>query len=293
MMRRALKTRCALRHAAHAALLLAASLPAQAGSRLGFTGGVSGIDGAGGAGLATWALIGGLGTRDEVSPVLSATRVDTDDFSLDVASVTVGAWNRVELSFARQRFDAGAVIPGVTLGQDIWGIKVRVAGDAVFDGDRWWPQVAVGAQHKRTRDFDIVPRAVGAQDGDDTEFYIAATKVYFAALGGRNIAVNATLRRTRANQYGLLGFGGPGRDSAAWRPELTLAAWPHDDVLVGMEYRGKAPGVAAFPEDAARDVFVAWAPHRRVTLVGGWVDLGRIATLPRQRGSYLSLWVSY
>jgi hypothetical protein len=293
MMRTDSKSRCVLRHAAHAALLLAASLPVQAGSRLGFTGGVTGIDGAGGAGLATWALVGGLGTRDEVSPVLSATRVDTDDFSLDVVSATIGAWNRVELSYARQRFDAGAVIPGVTLGQDIWGVKVRLAGDAVFDGDRIWPQLSVGAQHKRTRDFDIVPRAVGAVDGTDTEFYLAATKVYFAALAGRNVAVNATLRRTRANQYGLLGFGGPGRDTPAWRPELTVAAWPSDDLLVGVEYRAKAAGVTAFGEDAARDVFVAWAPHRRVTLVGGWVDLGRIATLPRQRGSYLSLWLSY
>ena len=42
------------------------------------------------------------------------------------------------------------------------------------------------------------------------DLYIAATKLYFAALAGRNVILDATLRRTRANQFGLLGFGGDG-----------------------------------------------------------------------------------
>lgn len=285
---------CALRHGLFAVLLCALTPQgANAGSRLAFTGGATSVEGGAGAGLATWALIGGLGTEDEWSPTVALTRAETRDFSLDVAAVTLGAWNRVELSFARQRFDAGSVVPGLTLGQDIVGVKVRVAGDAIFDGDRPWPQLSVGAQHKKTRDFEFIPRAVGAERDSTTEVYVAATKLYFAALANRDVIVNATLRRTDANQYGLLGFGGPTRSSAAWRPELSVGIWPHERVLVGVEYRDKADALSAFGEDAALDAFVAWAPNRRIMLVAGWLDLGSIAGSAPQRGSYLSLWASY
>lgn len=290
---------CALRHGMAGrslALLLAGVLcgsPAAAGGRLGFTGGVTAVEGAGGGGLASWALVGGLGTRDEAGAAAAVTRVSTQDFTLEVAALTVGIANRVELSAARQRFDAGAVIPGLELGQDVYGVKLRLAGDAVFDADRPWPQVAVGAQRKRTHGFAGVPSLLGATRGETTEWYLAATKVWFAAVAERNLVVNATLRRTDANQFGLLGFGGPRRGAAAWRPEISVAAWPTETLLVGAEYRAKAPGLAAFAESRALDVFVAWAPLRQLTLVGGWVDLGPIAGKDAQRGAYLSLWAGF
>lgn len=285
---------CALRHGLVALLLcMLASRGATAGSRLAFTGAATAVEGAGGAGLATWALIGGLGTEDEWSPAVAISHATTQDFSLNVAAVSLGAWNRIELSFARQRFDAGSVVPGLTLGQDIVGVKLRVAGDAIFDGDRRWPQLSIGAQHKKTRDFDFIPSAVGAERDSATELYVAATKLYFAALVDRDVIVNATLRRTDANQYGLLGFGGPARDSAAWKPELSVGIWPHERVLVGVEYRDKADGLSVFGEDAAVDAFIAWAPNRRIMIVAGWLDLGSIAGFAAQRGSYLSLWASY
>lgn len=292
------KLLCALRHGLLALLLgvmlgVLAPQDAIAGSRLAFTGGATSVDGAAGGGLATWALIGGLGTEDEWSPTAAISRAETRDFSLGVAAVSVGAWNRVELSFARQRFDAGSVVPGLTLGQDIVGVKLRVAGDAVFDGDRPWPQWSLGAQHKRTRDFEFIPRAVGAERDSTTEVYVAATKLYFAALADRDVIVNATLRRTDANQFGLLGFGGPARARAAWKPEFSIGVWPRERVLVGIEYRDKADALDAFGEDAAVDAFIAWAPNRRVMIVAGWLDLGRVAGSAPQRGSYLSLWASY
>ncbi len=290
---------CAPRHSIvlHALLLSCAILiecsPAAAGGRLGWTGGVTAIEGAAGGGLATWALVGGLGTADEWGATLSRTHVATQDFGLDATALTVGIANRVELSVSRQRFDAGSVIPGLELGQDVVGLKVRVAGDAVFDGDRPWPQLSIGAQHKRTRHFDGVPAALGARAGAATEWYVAATKVWFAAVADRNLLANLTLRRTDANQFGLLGFGGPRRASPAWRPEFSVAAWPTETVLVGAEWRAKAPGLAAFDESPALDAFVAWAPIKQLTLVGGWVQLGEIAGKPRQHGAYLSVWAGF
>src|ERR1700733_5111520 len=167
---------------------------ADAGDRLEWTGGVSQVEGAAGGGLVPWALIGGLGTNTEVGASAFVTQVSTRDFALAAAGASVDVDDWVEISAARQRFDAGSVSTGLTLGQDILGIKLRVAGDAVFDADTWLPQIALGAQWKHTLDFEQIPRALGAARGEDVDLYVAATKVYFAAIDGRNLVVDVTLR---------------------------------------------------------------------------------------------------
>jgi len=263
-----------------------------AGDRLEWTGAVSQIEGSAGGGLVPWALIGGLGTDRQIGVSAFVTYVSTQDFSLRAGGASIDIDDRVEFSVARQRFNANSVVPGLTLGQDIVGAKVRVAGDAVFAPDQWLPQIAVGAQWKRTLDFDFVPAAVGAARGSDVEFYAAATKVYFAALAGHNIILNATVRRTRADQFGLLGFGG---DAGGYHfePEVSAAVWLSDEVLLGAEYRDKPSDLGEFKENAAEDVFLAYAPIKNVSFVGAWTDLGRIAGKGPQRGAYLSLWVGF
>jgi hypothetical protein len=275
---------------ASAALTLA--LPCQAGDRLEWTGAVTEVEGAAGGGLVPWALIGGLGTNDQVGASAFVTYVSTQDFALRTGGASVDVDNRVEVSIARQRFDAASVIPGLTLGQDIVGLKVRLAGDAVFAPDQWLPQIALGAQRKRTLDFDEIPRAVGAARGEDVDLYISATKLYFAALFGRNVLLDATLRRTRANQFGLLGFGGDG-SGYTMTPEASAAIFLNDDLVLGAEYRDKPNNLSALRENGAEDVFLAWAPLKNFTLTTAWTDLGRIAGKPPQRGVYLSLWLGY
>jgi hypothetical protein len=266
--------------------------PVHAGDRLEWTGAVTEVEGAAGGGLVPWALIGGLGTDAQVGASAFATDVSTQDFALHAAGASVDVDNRWEFSAARQRFDAGSVIPGLTLGQDIIGLKVRLAGDAVFAPDEWLPQIAVGAQWKRTLDFDQIPRAVGAARGEDVDWYVSATKVYFAALAGRNVILDATLRRTCANQFGLLGFGGDG-STYTFTPEVSAAIWLTDDLLLGAEHRDKPNNLSAFRENSAEDAFLAWAPVKNFTVTTAWSDLGRIAGKPPQRGVYLSLWLGY
>ena len=275
-----------------AAVALAVCPSAGAGDRLQWTGAVTQVEGSAGGGLVPWALIGGLGTDAEVGASAFVTYVSTQDFALRSGGASVGVDNRVEVSVARQRFDAGSVVPGLTLGQDIVGLKVRLAGDAVFEPDRWLPQIAIGAQWKRTLDFDQIPRAVGAARGEDVDLYIAATKLYFAAIAGRNIILDATLRRTRANQFGLLGFGGDGSGHTL-APEFSAAVWLNDDVLLGAEYRDKPDNLRAFRENGAADLFLAWAPVKNLSFTAAWADLGRIAGKSTQRGAYISVWLGY
>jgi hypothetical protein len=266
--------------------------PASAGDRLEWTGGVTQVEGSAGGGLVPWALIGGLETQDQVGASAFVTDVWTQDFTLRAAGAGLDIGDRVEISAARQRFDAGSVLPGLTLGQDIIGLKLRLIGDAVFEPDTWMPQIAAGAQWKRTLDFDQIPRAVGASHGQDVDLYVAATKVFFAAVDGRNIVLDATLRRTRADQFGLLGFGGP---NGGYRvePEVSAVLWVADHVLLGAEYRGKPDDLRAFREQGAEDAFIAWAPVKYFSITAAWTDLGRIAGKPPQRGAYLSLSLMY
>jgi hypothetical protein len=265
---------------------------AAAGDRLAWTGGVTQVEGSAGGGLVPWALVSGLETNQQVGGSAFFTYVGTQDFTLRSGGVSVGLDNRVEISAARQRFDAGSVVPGLTLGQDIIGLKVRLIGDAVFAHDSWLPQIAAGAQWKRTLDFDQIPRAVGAAKGQDVDVYVAATKLFFAAVAGRNIILDATVRRTRADQFGLLGFGG---DQGGYRlePEISAALWLMDDVLLGVEYRGKPDELHAFQENSAEDAFIAWAPVKYFSITAAWTDLGRIAGKPPQRGVYVSLSAMY
>ena len=250
------------------------------------------MEGAAGGGLVPWAVVAGYGTRDQVGGSAFLTQVHTGDFDLRSFGLAVGLHDRVELSFARQRFDAGSVIPGLLLRMDTVGVKVKVAGDAVYDQDRWMPQVAVGVMHKHDLDA-TVPKAVGARKGSDTDFYVSATKLWLAGLAGRNLLLNGTLRYTRANQFGLLGFGGDRNDQLRLQPEVSAAVMLNDRLAVGGEWRWKPDNLGAFQEQDAGDVFVAWFPSRYVALTVAYAKLGAIAGKPDQKGAYASLQLTY
>lgn len=289
------------------ALMLAAALAcapalALADGKLLLTGGVSSIDGAAGGGLTPWALTGSYATTGEVGATAFVTRVRTGDYGLTGYGAALSAWDRVELSLARQDFDAGdnlapLGLPGLHLKQDILGLKLRVAGDAILDSDTLMPQLAVGLEHKRTHAGDLGPTLYGplGARASGTDAYVSATKLFLA----QGLLVNLTLRATRANQNGLLGFGGAQAGGRRLQPELSLAKLLRRDLAVGVEFRAKPDnlnasvlGAGALKEDDWKDVFVAWAPSKHASLTAAWVDLGRIAPAVqprRQRGAYLSL----
>ncbi len=296
---------------------LGASLAQAETGKLLLTGGVSSIDGGAGGGLTPWAVIGSNATEGQIGVTAALTRVSTQDYGLSVASAALGWHDRVELSLARQDFGASpavllngiapfGVTPDAHIKMDIVGLKVRVAGEAVLDSDRWMPQIAVGLEHKRVRPSSLgsVLDFLGTQR-EGTDFYVSATKL----LLGQGLLVNATLRSTQANQNGLLGFGSaaPGRNSRSLQPEFSVAYLLSSQVAVGAEYRfkpnnlealGAAAGLgAALREDDWKDIFVAWAPSKHFSLTLAYVDLGRIVpgvtANRRQTGGYLSAQVAF
>jgi len=186
------------------------------------------------------------------------------------------------------------------------GAVIEIAGDAVLDSDTLMPQIAVGVEHKRARPGSIqsVYNFLGVKNSG-TDLYVSATKLFLA----QGILVNGTLRYTKANQNGLLGFGSaaPGRDSYSLQPEFSVAYLLRKDLAVGMEYRfkpnnleslGRAAGLGdALREDDWKDIFIAWAPSKNLSLTLAYVDLGRIVpgitNNRRQTGYYLSAQVAF
>lgn len=263
-----------------------------AGGKLLLTNGGKSIEGAAGGGLATWAVVTGNETEAGIGGAAHATIVTLPDFEFRTYGAAIGLFDRVELSFARQDFDTGptgaalGLGHGFTFNQDIWGLKLRVAGDAVHDQDRPWPQLSIGIQHKRNHDGDIA-RASGAVAATDTDFYVAATKL----LLRQSLLLNATLRITRANQGGLLGFGGDRGRGREPQVEASAAYLVSRRLAVGIEYRTKPDQLAFAREDDWADLFAAFALSHNITLTAAYVDLGSIASFRHQRGAFLSLQV--
>ena len=308
-----------LSHPAMAALALACSTGlahADTGKLL-LTGGVSTIAGSAGGGLTPWAVIGTNATEGEVGASAYLTHAATQDYALTGYGVAVGIHDRVELSLARQDFDASPSIAlngiapfGITPGQhikmDVVGVKVRVAGDAILDSDNWMPQIAVGLEHKRVHPGSLQPVLdfLGTKT-QGTDVYVSATKL----LLDKGLLLNATLRSTNANQNGLLGFGAaaPGKKSRSLQPEFSVAYLISKNLAVGAEVRfkpnnlqalGAAAGLgAALREDDWKDIFIAWAPSKNLSFTLAWADLGRvvpgITNGRRQSGAYFSAQVAF
>ena len=254
------------------------------------TGGVTSVEGAGGGGLASWATITGYESREGIGANVHGTLVALPDYQFRAYGAAVGLFDRVELSYTRQDFDTqgtGAKLglgKGFTFRQDVVGVKVRVLGDAVYHQDTWVPQVAVGAQYKNAAKAPVIA-FLGGRDDDGVDVYVAATKVLLA----HSVVVNGTVRATKANQTGLLGFGGPGgKDDYTLQFEGSAGVLLSKRLLVGGEYRTK-PSNLGLKEDDWWDVFAAYAVNKHLSVTAGYADLGTIATFKGQRGLYLSL----
>jgi hypothetical protein len=284
--------------------LLALPLLCAAQGKLLLTGGVSSIEGAAGGGLTPWAVTGSYASAGEVGGSAYLSRARSQDYSLNSFGVLLSLHDRAEFSLARQDFSTGPTgsalgLPGLHLKQTIAGAKLRVAGDAVLDADRPMPQIALGLQAKRldAGGLEATLKSLGAKT-HGVDLYASATKLLLA----QSTLVNLTLRASKANQTGLLGFGGAASSSYTLCPEVSVAYLFNKHLAVGAEYRVKPDKLnpsalgAALKEDDWWDLFVAWAPNKQVSITAAYVDLGRIVpgiVARRQTGAYLSAQLAF
>ena len=261
-------------------------------AKLLLTNAVSAVDGASGSGISNWATIAGRQETRGVGVQAHVTAVLLPDFFYQSHGVALGIADRIELSYARQNFDTqdvGAALgigQGYMLNQDVFGAKVRLFGDVVY-GNTMVPQVAVGAQYKRSLD-GAVASAVGAAHDEGVDVTLSATKL----LLSHSVLVNTTARLTKANQNGLLGFGSVLDDSYAVQFEGAVAYQFSRRFVLGTEFRTKSDNLGLGEGDWF-DVFAAYAPSDNLTVTAAYADLGSIATFTGQRGAFLQAQVAF
>lgn len=261
-------------------------------AKLLLTNAVSAVDGASGGGISNWATIAGRQETRGVGVQAHVTAVLLPDFFYQSHGVALGIADRIELSYARQNFDTqdvGAALgigQGYMLNQDVFGAKVRLFGDVVY-GNTMVPQVAVGAQYKRSLD-GAVGSAVGAAHDEGVDVTLSATKLFLS----HSVLVNTTARLTKANQNGLLGFGSVSDDSYAVQFEGAVAYQFSRRFVLGTEFRTK-PDNLGLGEGDWFDVFAAYAPSDNLTVTAAYADLGSIATFTGQRGAFLQAQVAF
>lgn len=260
------------------------------------TAGFNEADGAGGGGLVPFAFVTGYGSDESYGVNAHYTYASLRDFDFKSFGIGIGLFDRVELTIARQDFEAtDTALDGVSVSQDVFGLKVRVFGDAVYEQDNWMPQIAVGVQFKRHRGIDdagalVSVKQLGAQDEDGTDYYVVATKV----LLDQSLLLNLQLRYTKANQLGLLGFGGDRDDGYSPEVGASVGYLLTRKLAIGAEYRGKPHNLGVDDESAAWDAFVAWAPTRNISVVAAYLNIGGVlgpvtGVTRDQNGPYVSL----
>lgn len=265
--------------------------PLRNGGKLLLTNGITSVEGASGGGLTPWAVIAGNATSDGIGLSAHGTLVEVKDYDYQSAGVAVGIRDRIELNYAHQDFNTNEIGAALGLGkdyafsQDIFGAKVRVAGDLVYDRI---PAIALGVQYKKNNQATVV-RAIGAQHDEGVDYYASVSKLFLS----RSILLSGTARLTKANQMGLLGFGGDRKDGYAIQFEGSAAWQLSRGVAIGGEYRRKPDNLNIAREDDWFDAFVAVAVTRNVTATLAYADLGSIATVKNQRGVFLQLQTAF
>jgi hypothetical protein len=240
------------------------------------------LEGSGGGGIVPWATLAGYDSRDQISINAVATRVDVDDYRLNMLGASISLYDRVELSIAKQKFEVPAL--NTDIEQYIYGAKYRIYGDVIYSE---FPQISIGWQHKRLEDGSLASLLGAENSKSGNDFYLAATKVHLAALMGYNVVWNVSARATKANQIGLLGFGSKEHDNYKIMLEASAGVLLSRHLAVGFEYRQK-PDNLGLGENDWKDFFVSYIPNKKINFTLAWAELGSIAGASDQSGLYLS-----
>ena len=265
------------------------------------TAGFSDLDGSGGGGLVPLAFITGYGSSDSWGANAHFTNIQLRDYHLYTFGAAAGILDRLELSYTREQLDVtGTALDGLGIKQDVYGAKVKLLGDSIYLQDSWLPQIAAGVEYKHNDGIKhggavglpglFSPTQLGAGSEHAADYYLAATKVLLA----HSVVVNLVLRETKANQFGLLGFGGDRKAGYSLRPEGTLAYLLTRKFALGAEIRSAPHNLSVDDQTNAWDIFAAWTPTKNLSLVAAYLNVGSIlapvtGVRRHQDGPYLSV----
>jgi len=258
---------------------------------------ITDVDGQAGGGLVPWALLSS-------GPTVAISHLSTQNLGVNILAANTSFANRVEVSYAHSMLD----VTGSALGNnnidavDNFGLKVKLndMGDSM-------PQFALGMVYKKASgnlvDNVLTTSAYGI-DSSSTDVYGAASKI--VNVGGKNVLLNGVLRATKANQMGLLGFGGGSTAGAktgySLEPEVSVEMFAADNVVFGAEYRAQpnnsvAATNAVLHQNSAYDLNVVYVANKNLTLTAAYANLGQVAPglvgSNKQNGMFVQAQVSF
>ena len=225
------------------------------------------------------------------------TYIGLTDYSVREFGGGLGFYDRGEVTVSRQTFDTGATGAKLGLGK---GFTFRSDGGtgtaklaAIRRATRSIGVRIAGCRRSRSGPCSTRPttgrrsstRFGGKDDDSGVDYYVAATKI----LLDQSLVLNGTLRETRANQFGFLGFGGDKNSNYTTQFEGSAGYLVNRRLLVGAEYRTKPDNLGFAREQGAYDLFAAFAITHNLSATAAYVDLGDIATFRHQRGVFISL----
>ncbi len=257
---------------------------------------VTNIDGQAGGGLVPWALLSS-------GPTVALTHIGTSNLNINSVAVNTSFSNLVEVSYARNMLNvSGSTLGGNNVDNvDNFGLKVKLndMSDAM-------PQFALGLVYKKVNGNlynNVLSPALGINNSG-TDVYAAASKI--VNIGGKNVLLNGVLRASKANQLGLLGFGGGNAAGAktgySLKPEVSAEIFAADNVIVGAEYRAQPSNSTAatnpvLQQNSAYDFNIVYVANKNFTLTAAYVSLGQVApgviNTNRQNGMFLQGQVNF
>ena len=262
---------------------------------------VTNVDGQAGGGLVPWALLSS-------GPTVAISHLSTQNVGVNIMAANTSIANMVEVSYAHTMLDvAGSGLGNVnnTGAVDNLGMKVKLndMGDSM-------PQFALGLVYKNATGNVIgnvlnggAPLKLGV-DTSSTDVYGVASKI--VNIGGKNVLLNGVLRATKANQMGLLGFGGGtvagSKTGYTVEPEVSFEIFAADNVVLGAEYRAQpSNGVVAtdgaLHQNAAYDLHIVYVANKNFTLTAAYANLGQVAPALNgsnsQNGMYVQAQVNF
>lgn len=258
------------------------------------------VEGAAGGGLVPMALMHPQG------PLVSYTHLNTQDFRIQSIAVGGTIADRAEISLGHLMTNVPDTYNGLdgnsnSINVNTLGLKVKV-----LDMSDAMPQVAIGLQHKSSSGklLDTLQTAGFISSKSGTDLYAVATKVV-----GKGVVLNGVLRATKANQMGILGFGGGtqagGKSSYSLVPEVSVGYFLTDSVIVGGEYRGKPNNISnavfGIKEEGAYTLFAAYLVNKNMAVTAAYANLGQVGATPaalgrgssKQSGLYLQLQANF
>lgn len=258
---------------------------------------ITDVDGQAGGGLVPWALL-------SAGPTVAISHLNTQNLDVNIVAANTSFADRVEMSYAHSMLD----VTGSSLGNnnidavDNFGLKVKLndMGDSM-------PQFALGMVYKKASGNlvdNVLTPALGV-DSSSTDVYGAASKI--VNVGGKNVLLNGVLRATKANQMGLLGFGGGSTAGAktgySIEPEVSVEMFAADNVVFGAEYRAQPNNSVAgtngvLHQNSAYDLNVVYVANKNLTLTAAYVGLGAVApgvvgSSNNQNGMFVQAQVSF